>query len=360
MHGLAVHVPGRDQLDGPEPVAFQLLLDGNPAHAPYRTRRMPLLTTSGQTSEALATTPGQIVVRGVGHSFGDKVALQPGLDLDVEPGGVVGLLGPNGSGKSTLMRLLIGLVPKQAGTVTVDGVPLTGDGLDVRRHVTYAPGELHLYSESTGSEQLDFFLRGRDRAARKRATEIARGLGLPLEKRVRGFSHGMKRQLVFAAAMAPDVNVRILDEISEGLDPAKRSEVLERIEADAAEGTTILLSSHHLGEVDRACERILFLNDGRLIADETAEDVRDRAARAIRLTFGSSLGERQLAALAGDDVESVASSGAHVRVFLKSDDPRSFLARMCALDDLPAPRAITHGRISLSELYQSLYGVEGT
>ena len=321
---------------------------------------MPLLTTTGQASTALANVPGKVTVRGAGHSFGPKVALEPGLDLDIEPGGVVGLLGPNGSGKSTLMRLLIGLVPKQRGEISVDGVPLRGDGLEVRRRVTYAPGELHLYGESTGTQQLRFFLRGRDRSARQRATEIASGLGLPLEKRVRDYSHGMKRQLVFAAAMAPNVNVRILDEISEGLDPAKRSEVLEYIETDAANGTTIVLSSHHLGEVDRSCERILFLNDGRLIADETADEVRGRAARAVHLTFESPLDESQLAGLDGGDVESVTSEAAHVRVYLKSDDPRSFLARMCALDEIPAPLAVEHGRISLSELYRTLYGVEGT
>ena len=101
----------------------------------------------------------------------------------------------------------------------VDGVPLVGDGTAVRHRVTYAPGELHLYGELTGREHLAFLLRARDRAAFARAEALAQSSGCRSQQRVRGYSHGMKRQLVFAAALAPDVRVRILDEISEGLDP---------------------------------------------------------------------------------------------------------------------------------------------
>lgn len=311
--------------------------------------------------EGVAPADGTILVRGLGHRFGSKVALQPGLDLAIGAGGVVGLLGPNGSGKSTFMRILVGLVPQQTGSVFVDGTPLVGDGLAIRRRVTYAPGELHLYGELTGSEHLDVLLRGRTREAVARARNLAESLGLPLKRRVRGYSHGMKRQLVFAAAMAPNVRVRILDEISEGLDPAKRSQILDEIERDAASGTTILLSSHHLGEVDRACKRIVFLSDGKLIADETAEAVRQRAARVLKLRYDAGVDEAALlAALRGDDVESSALEDGVARLVLESEDPRPFLGRLASMMDQPAPLSIEHGRLSLRELYRSLYGVEGT
>ena len=306
------------------------------------------------------TSPGSISVRGLSQSFGDNVALHP-LDLDIPQGGVIGLLGPNGSGKSTFMRLLVGLVPCKAGDVWVDGVQLEGDGLRIRQRTTYAPGELHLYGELKGRDQLAFLLRGRDRETVKRAEAVAAGMGLPLGKRVRGYSHGMKRQLVFAAAMAPNVRVRILDEISEGLDPAKRSEVLDLIEADAASGATILLSSHHLGEVDRSCERLIFINAGRLIADETASSVSERAARLVRITYpeGTALGEAP-ALLAGPWIESIRAEGRDLHIMLDSDDPRPFLTALGACAALPAPVAVEHGKLSLRELYRSLYGVEGT
>ena len=320
---------------------------------------------------------GGVSIRGLSHRFGENQALHP-TDLEIPPGGVVGLLGPNGSGKSTLMRLLTGLIPAQRGEVHVDGVALRGDGLDVRSRVTYAPGELHLYGELAGDEHLRFLLRGRDRDALRRAREVATELDLPLTRRVRDYSHGMKRQLLFAAAIAPDVRVRVLDEISEGLDPTKRSEILDLIEADAARGTTVLLSSHHLGEVDRSCQRLVFLNKGRVVADERAEDVRRRAGRLVRLTFDRAgpddlegpddpaspdepgLEARLAGALEGAGVDSVQVEGLRASVMLSEDDPRPFLGRLAADRSLPAPTSVEHGRISLSELYRALYGVEGT
>lgn len=306
--------------------------------------------------------PPAVTARGLGHRFGSKVALAPGLDLDVPAGsGVIGLLGPNGSGKSTLMRLLIGLVPRQQGAITVDGVELEGDGRSVRERVTYAPGEMHLYGELSGIEHLRFLLRGRSRSAVERARGLAEAMDLPLRKRVRTYSHGMKRQLVFAAAMAPEVNVRILDEISEGLDPAKRARVLELIDEDARGGTSILLSSHHLGEIDLVCDRLVFLGAGRVIADESADAARDRARRLMTLRFDPSESATAIgAALGRAGAASVdCSSDGTARVTLPTDDPRDFLARVAADTDLPAPREVQFGRHSLPELFSALYGVEG-
>lgn len=302
-----------------------------------------------------ATGAGTITCRGLTRRFGEQVALAP-TDLDLGPGGVVGLLGPNGSGKSTLMRCLVGLVPPDAGTAAVDGVALSGDGTAIRRRVTYAPGELHLYGEMRGGEHLAWLLRGRPRAARERARELAERLELPLRDHVRGYSHGMKRQLLFVAALAPEVRARILDEPTEGLDPTRRGELLDLLRADAARGTTVLLSSHHLGEVDRACDRLLFLSRGRLIADETPDRVRERATRLLHLWFPDGA-PAELERL--DGVESVRLDGGRAAVLLRETDPRSFLADYATRRDLPAPSGIEHGRVSLTELYRDLYGVEG-
>ncbi len=309
----------------------------------------------------LCATRG-IVSRGLTRSFGTKLALAP-LDLEIDPHGegmIVGLLGPNGSGKSTFMRLLTGISRPDAGTASVDGVELRGDGAAIRAHATYSPGELHVPTEMRASELLRWLLRGRDPAALERARVNAFLFGLDLKKGVRGFSHGMKRQLLFAAAMAPRVRVRILDEPTEGLDPSKRGEVLDLMARDAARGTTILLSSHHLAEVDRACDRLVFMNEGKMIADETAASVRERAARVVRLSWPdnanlSGIEEK----LAGPGIQSVRRDAALVSVVLEGRDPRPFLATLADHADLPAPLAIEHGRLSLRELYRELYGVEG-
>jgi len=302
---------------------------------------------------------GRIVTRGVARRFGDKLALAP-ASVEIGPGGITGLLGPNGSGKSTFMRVLTGLVAPDAGSARVDGVELAGDGTAIRRRATYSPGELHMYAEMRADEHLQWLLRGRGAGALARATELARELGLPMRKRVRGYSHGMKRQLLFAAALAPRVRVRILDEPTEGLDPSLRGRVLDLLREDAAAGTTILLSSHHLGEVDRACDRMIFMNEGRMIADESASAVTARAARLVRLEWpgGSDL-ERIERSLAMPGVKSVVRTGTRLSVLLQEPDARPFLAALTQLDRLPAPASIEHGKLSLHELYRDLYGVEG-
>ena len=224
--------------------------------------------------------------------------------------------------------------------------------------MTYAPGELALYGELTGEQHLGFLVRGRDRGALRRARAVAQELGLPLTRRVRGYSHGMKRQLLFAAAMGPEVPVRILDEPTEGLDPTKRAAVLEILGRDAAAGRTILLSSHHLGEVDAACERIAFLDAGRLVALEESAAVHERMARLVRVWWDGGLPARAVKLLDGLDGAQARQEDEHLAVTLPSGDPRGFLAALAAAE-LPAPSAVEHGRISLNVLYREIYGVEG-
>ena len=102
-----------------------------------------------------------IEIRGLTRSFGDVLAVKP-IHAKIGPGGITGLLGPNGSGKSTLMRMLLGLVPADAGTSSIDGVPLEGDGTAVRARTTYSPGEIAVYGEMTAAEHVRWLLRGRE------------------------------------------------------------------------------------------------------------------------------------------------------------------------------------------------------
>ncbi|MDF1729308.1 MAG: ABC transporter ATP-binding protein [Sulfitobacter sp.] len=305
-------------------------------------------------------SPGSIRVRGLTKTFGQNQALAP-LDLDIQSGGIVGLIGPNGSGKSTLMRSMIGLVRPDAGAIWVDGLELKGDGRNVRERLTYAPGEMGVYREMRGHAHLDWFLRGRDKATRQRAHELATGFGLPLDRRMGSYSHGMKRQLVFAAAMAPRVPVRILDEITEGLDPSRRTMVTETLRKDAETGTTILLSSHHFGEVDRVCDRILFMKLGNVIADTRAEVIHDRAARLLRLTWSDD-GPAQavLDALPESSYDQARVSGNELVLELTQADPRPTLALLEGLSNLPAPGQVQFGASTLKAIYRDLYGVEGT
>ncbi|MBK7645498.1 MAG: ABC transporter ATP-binding protein [Planctomycetes bacterium] len=302
-----------------------------------------------------AADAGAIRARGLVRRFGEKLALA-GVELEAGPGGVIGLLGPNGSGKSTFLRILYGLVRPDEGSVELDGVRYSGDGLALRQRASYAPGEIALYGELTGERHLAFLLRGREPEALERASATARELGLPLERRVRGYSHGMKRQLLLSAALAPRVRIRILDEPSEGLDPAKRGEVLALLEREKQAGTTILLSSHHLGEIDRICDRLVFFHAGKKIADETREQVLASARRLVRVSFERAPDPARLSALAG--VARVRVDGPRASLELAGDDPRPFLAALAADAALGMPASIEYGALSLPELMRELYGVE--
>ncbi len=351
-------VVGHDPLDAAQRVRLEDRGNMCSAHRPSILPPAPP-RFHVQASAQPIPSDRRIVTRGLSRSFGKKVALHP-IDLDLGPGQIVGLLGPNGSGKSTLLRALMGLVRPDSGRAFVDGVEVSGDGTAVRRRSTYAPGEIALYGEMKGAAHLEWLLRGRGREAGKKARAIASDLGLPLEKKVRAYSHGMKRQLLLSAALAPEVGVRILDEATEGLDPSRRGVVLERLADDAARGTTILLSSHHLGEVDRACDVLVFLSEGKKIAEEAAASVAERARRLVRLSFdeGVEMGKvsERLSRFEGARVR---IEGLRATVTLGSAEPSTFLSSVLSAPDLPRPRAAEYGELSLSDLYREIYGVEG-
>ncbi len=306
---------------------------------------------------------GAIQIAGLSRRFGAVQAVKP-VHVAIEPGTIAGLLGPNGSGKSTLLRMLLGLVRPDSGTCTVDGETLRGDGLAIRRRVTYVPGELHLYGELRARAHLSWCLRGRGRAAFERALEIAEGFELPLGARLRGYSHGMKRQLLLAAALGPEVRVRILDEPTEGLDPTRRGAVLELLRKDAERGTTILLSSHHLGEVERACGQLLFLKQGELLDEEAARALQRRARAALRLHWGEAVArealERVLDGSGAGRAAEIRAEGTRATLFFASDEEgRAGLRAVLDARELPAPRSIAYGELSLTEIYRELYGQEG-
>jgi ABC-2 type transport system ATP-binding protein len=301
---------------------------------------------------------GVVHAAGLTRRFGGVVAVRP-LDVTIGPGGITGLLGPNGSGKSTFLRMLLGLVRPDAGSASVDGVALAGDGLAVRERATYLCGELHPYGELTARAHLAWSLRGRGRAALARAHEIAARFELPLGRRVRGFSHGMKRQLLLAAALAPDVRVRVLDEPTEGLDPTRRAQVLELLREDEARGTTLLVSSHHLGEVERACTRQLFLRRGQLLDERAARALEQRARESLRATWSEPPDRAALERILEGREADLRLDGARAMIFFPTGGGQVALQRLVAADGLPPLVSLAYGELPLAELYRELYGVEG-
>lgn len=211
-----------------------------------------------------------ITARGVTKRYGATVAVD-GLDLDVPEGVVYGFLGPNGAGKTTTMRILTGLIEPTSGDGFVDGVNCT-DRAGLVDHIGLLPEEPPLYRELTGREQLQFAADLRNRhwnAVEDRALDIAESVDLAadLDRRIDGYSKGMKQKTAFIQAVQHDPAVVFLDEPTSGLDPRAAKTLRELIVDLTAGDTTVFLSTHILPVVEEIADRVGVLYDGRLVSE---------------------------------------------------------------------------------------------
>lgn len=228
-----------------------------------------------------------IETRGLTKTFGPVQALS-GVSLEVRQGEIFGLLGPNGSGKTTTIRLLLGLLRPTAGSASVAGLDCWRQSLEVRRLVSYLPGELRLPGAMTGLGLLRFLGDLRGGVGLERSVAIAeRLMRLDLRRKVRGYSTGMKQKLALAQVFSEPVDLLILDEPTSALDPTARAEVLDLVLQARAGGQTVIFSGHVLSEVERVADRVAIMRRGRLMH---IENMRDRSAK-YRLVLAKFPGE---------------------------------------------------------------------
>jgi ABC-2 type transport system ATP-binding protein len=221
-----------------------------------------------------------ISVRGLVKSFGEVRALD-GIDLEVAPGTVLGVLGPNGAGKTTTIRILATLLTPDAGSARVAGLDVVADAAALRARIGLAGQYAAVDEHLTGLENLVMVGRlygERRAAATTRARELLARFDLEdaAERVAKTYSGGMRRRLDLAAALVANPPVLFLDEPTTGLDPRSRVGLWETIEGLVADGTTVLLTTQYLDEADRLADRIAVIDRGRVIADGTADELKDR------------------------------------------------------------------------------------
>lgn len=225
-----------------------------------------------------------IHVEGLTKFYGRTAAVQD-LSFRAERGEIVGFLGPNGAGKTTTMRILTGYMPPTSGTARIAGFDVVDESLEVRRRIGYLPETAPLYPELTVSEYLQFM--GSLRDVEELPQSIERVLEqVHLEDRadqyIGSLSKGMKQRVGLAQALVHSPEVLILDEPTIGLDPAQIIEVRELVQ-DLGEERTVLLSTHILSEAQQVCDRVLIISRGRIVAEDTPDNLQAQLAGAERL-----------------------------------------------------------------------------
>ncbi len=234
-----------------------------------------------------------LAIRGVSKQFGKLVAVD-NLTLDIPDGTVHAFLGPNGAGKTTTIRMCVGLLRPNRGSISIDGHDVVADGVAARRKLAYVPDEPYLYDRLTGREFLDFTARvyGLDRAAfAQRYDEVCSrfGLGGFVDQLAEGYSHGMRQRVVLAAAMLHQPRLLIVDEPLVGLDPRHIRVCLDSLREVARAGGAVLMSTHTMATVEEIADHVTVIDRGRALATGTVAEVRGSVGlerRFFELTEG--------------------------------------------------------------------------
>ncbi|MEE6168053.1 MULTISPECIES: ABC transporter ATP-binding protein [unclassified Mycolicibacterium] len=215
-----------------------------------------------------------IEIHSLSKSFGRTKALD-GLNLSVAPGAVTGFLGPNGAGKSTTIRVLLGLLRADGGTVRLLGGDPWHDAVALHRRIAYVPGDVTLWPNLTGMQVIDFLtgLRGNNIDTRRRDQLIER-FELDPHKKARTYSKGNRQKVAIVAAFSTNAELYILDEPTSGLDPLMEKAFQQCVSEVSSRGAAVLLSSHILAEVEKLCDSVTIIRAGRTVRSGTLSQLR--------------------------------------------------------------------------------------
>ena len=271
------------------------------------------------------------------------------VDLVVRPGEVFGFLGPNGAGKTTTIRLLLDFIRPTSGRALIFGLDSRQDSRAIRRRIGYLPGELTLYDSLSGVELLTFFAHLRGLSSIEGGRRVAARLDCDLTREIKTLSHGNRQKLGLVQALMGDPELTIFDEPTLGLDPLVQAVFFQLVDELRAAGRTLFVSSHNLPEIQRICDRVGIIREGRLLAVESVSDLKRRALRRLELRFAEPVSAERFARVPG--VRDLVVDGLHLScVVTGSVDPMLRAALALRVEDV-----ISH-EPSLEEIFLAFYG----
>jgi ABC-2 type transport system ATP-binding protein len=255
--------------------------------------------------------PPLIEIENLTKSYGSHRGIID-VDLVVNEGEAFGFLGPNGAGKTTTIRTLLDHIRPTSGQARIFGIVTTEDPVAIHKRIGYLPGEFSLYDKLTGGQTIDYFanLRGGVDAAYQ--ADLIRRLDLDTSRKFKEYSKGNKQKVGLIVALQHRPDLLMLDEPTSGLDPLVQQTFYAVIREAKAEGRTVFLSSHILGEVEKTCDRVGIIREGRLVRVDRVEALRDLAHHQVELRFAGEAPVAAFSSLLG--VSDVAADGNVLRM----------------------------------------------
>lgn len=213
-----------------------------------------------------------VEIKGLTKKFGDFTALD-NVDLTMNEGEIFGFIGPNGAGKTTTIRVMLGLLKATRGEVKIFGRDAWKDAVELHKRIAFVPGEANLWPNLSGGEVIDLFLKMRGNGSQGRREELIKRFDLDPTKKCGTYSKGNRQKIALIAAFSSDADLYILDEPTSGLDPLMERVFQEYVMEVKAEGKSVFLSSHILSEVEKLCEKIAIIREGRIIETGTLSEM---------------------------------------------------------------------------------------
>ncbi|WP_461225986.1 ABC transporter ATP-binding protein [Lacticaseibacillus suihuaensis] len=222
--------------------------------------------------------------------FGKFEALKD-ITLSVNSGEVFGFIGPNGAGKSTTIRTLLGILKASGGSATIFGQDVWTDAVAIHKRLAYVPGDVYLWPNLTGGEVIDLFLKMNGERHSAHTDELIKLFELDATKKCRTYSKGNRQKVALIAAFSSDAALYVFDEPTSGLDPLMEEVFQTQVLALKRAGKSVLLSSHILSEVERMCDRIGIIREGRIIETGTLDAMRQLSRSTVRVTTTAPLAD---------------------------------------------------------------------